>query len=118
MLRIIAILFGILFIFVGVAGFLPDFMMDGYLFGYFMVNGLHNVVHIITGILAIMAATSFRLSKLFFQVFGIIYTLIALIGFWRGDLYIIQVNTADNVFHLVVGIISLLLGFASRKETV
>ena len=40
MLRIIAILFGIAFIFAGVAGNLPMFMHDGMLFGYFSVNSL------------------------------------------------------------------------------
>lgn len=116
LIRIIAILFGIAFIFVGVAGFLTIFMIDGLLFGLFQVDSMHNMVHIATGVLAIMASTSRAMTKLFFQVFGVIYIVIAIWGFWKGDLIMMPVNMADNIFHLVVGLVSLYLGFSIRKE--
>ena len=117
MLRILAVLFGIAFIFGGVAGFVPDFSPNGLLFGFFEVHPLHNVVHIVTGVIAIMAATKFKYTKLFFQIFGIIYTIVAIIGFVRsGDLYVMHVNTADNILHLVIGVVSLYLGFAFKQK--
>lgn len=118
-LRILAVLFGIGFIFAGVAGFLPTFMVDGLLFGYFEINTMHNLVHIISGVIAIMAATSLKYSKLFFQIFGIIYLVVAITGFWRdGDLFILHVNMADNVLHLVIGLVALFLGFSMRSKKV
>lgn len=117
MLRIIAVLFGIGFIFAGVAGFLPSFIMNNLLFGYFQVDSLHNIVHIGTGVLAIMASTNFRFTKIFFQLLGIIYTIIGIWGFWTGgDLYVMQVNTADNILHIVVGVIAIYLGFSASKQ--
>ena len=56
-------------------------------------------------------------SQLFFQVFGIIYGLVAILGFIAGDRLImgtIANNLADAWFHLIVAAVSLYLGF-SRK---
>jgi hypothetical protein len=117
MLRMITLLLGIIFIFVGVAGFLPNFMMNDLLFGYFTVNPMHNAVHLVSGIVGIMAATRYNWSKLFLQVFGVVYTLVACAGFWRGgDLWMMQMNTADNILHLVVGVVALYLGFSAKNK--
>lgn len=117
MLRALAVIFGIVFIFAGVAGFLPDFTQDGLLFGFFQVDSMHNIAHIATGVIAIMAATSFNFTKLFFQIFGIIYAVVAIVGFWRGgDLFIMNVNFADNILHTVIGVVMLYLGFFVKKQ--
>jgi hypothetical protein len=119
MVRIIAILFGIAFIFAGVAGFLPAFTNNGALFGIFEVDTMHNLVYIITGVIAIMAANSYQSTKLYFIIFGVIYTLFALLGFVRnGDLFIMHANLADNFLHLAMGILLLFLGYYASKRTV
>lgn len=116
MLRMIAVLFGIAFIFAGVAGFLPTFTRHGMLFDTFAIDSLHNVIHLVSGVLAIMAATSYRYTRLYFQIFGILYALVAIMGFYRhGDLILMQVNTADNILHIVIAVIALYLGFATKK---
>lgn len=112
MLRALAIVFGIVFIFIGVAGFFPALTPNGFLFGFFEVDTMHNVVHIVSGVIAIMAATNYRYTKLFFQVFGIIYGVVAILGFARGgDLFMMHVNTADNVLHVFISVVALYLGF-------
>lgn len=118
MLRIIAILFGIGFIFVGFSGFLPQFTTDGLLYGYFKVNFVHNFVFLVCGILAIMSATRYQYAKLFFQVIGIIFAVLAIAGFvLRGDLNFIlmQTNFADNILHTCIAFMALYLGFAPKK---
>jgi hypothetical protein len=111
-----AILLGIAFIFGGVAGFLPTFMKDGLLFGYFEVNSMHNIFHMVTGVFAIMASTGTRATKLFFQLFGLLYTILAIWGFWtNGDLVIMHANLADNILYLVVGVVWIYLGFSTTK---
>lgn len=118
MTRLLAILFGIAFIFFGVAGFLPIFVQDGMLFGFFTATGMHNIIHIATGVIAIMAATSDRYARYYFQIVGLLYTVIAIWGFWSGgDLYIMQVQQADNILHIVIGVIALLIGFHQRKDS-
>lgn len=117
MLRALAILFGIAFIFAGVAGFMPDFTTNGTLFGIFQVDTLHSIAHTATGVIAIMAATNYKFTKLFFQIFGIIYAVVAILGFWRGgDLFITTVNFADNLLHTVIGVVMLYLGFFVKKQ--
>lgn len=118
MMRFIAIIFGIAFIFVGVAGFLPQFMAGGLLFGFFEASTIHNIIHIVSGVLAIMAATSYRYAKLYFRVFGIIYAIFAIAGIFNVDLHVLFFNTADNVLNVLIAIVALYLGFArSRVST-
>lgn len=118
MMRILAILFGIIFIFIGVAGFIPSMKPNGFLFYFFEVDLVHNIVHLVTGVIAIMAATNANAAKIYFQVFGIIYAIVAILGFWRnGDLFIMHFNMADNFLHVVIAIVALLIGFGlGRKE--
>jgi hypothetical protein len=117
MIRIFAILFGIAFIFVGVIGFLPTYKTDDLLFGYLNVAFTNNCVHLLTGVIAIMAATGKRLSELFFKIFGLVYVATAIWGFWSGgDLYIMHVNFADNLWHLAAGLLAILIGFKFGKK--
>lgn len=117
MLRFFAILFGIAFIFGGVAGFLPTFVDGNLLFGYFQVNTMHNIIHIASGVIAIMASTSIRYTRLYFQIFGVVYALTAIAGFWTGgDLMMMQVNLADNILHTVIGVVSMYLGFFVKHK--
>lgn len=118
MVRILAVLVGIGFIFAGVAGYgvLPQFVENGLLFGLFEVNAMHNLVHIVSGVIAIMAATSFRLSKLYFILFGLVYGFVAFWGFWNnGDLYMMHVNMADNYLHAGIAAVSLLIGLSAKS---
>lgn len=119
MVRILAVLFGIGFIFAGVAGFLPAFTPDGLLFGIFMVGMIHNIVHLVSGILAIMAATSIHYSRLYFQVFGIVYGIVTVLGFWKkGDLsfMLMHMNMADNFLHLGITLAALYIGFFLHRK--
>jgi hypothetical protein len=115
LLRIIAVLFGIAFIFAGMAGFLPSFTPNGLLLGLFEVDMLHNLIHLVSGVVAIMAATSLRASRLFFRIFGVLYALVTIAGFWNhGQVYIMHMNMADNFLHLVIAFVMLYLGFFMR----
>lgn len=119
MLRICAILAGVAFIFAGVAGFLPHFVQEGALFGFFTASFMHNLIHIVTGVVAIMSATSLRTARLFFQIFGVLYAIVAIAGFvLSGDLSFImmQTNLADNILHAFMAVIALYLGFVSKKR--
>src|SRR5688572_13696482 len=75
-LRIMAVLFAIAFLAVGVAGFMPNFFQNGLLFGYFEVDTMHNSIHVISGLIALIAATNENYARGFFKVFGLIYAAI------------------------------------------
>jgi uncharacterized membrane protein HdeD (DUF308 family) len=116
MIRLIAILFGIAFIFAGVAGFMPAFTTNGALAGIFAVNNMHNIVHLVCGVLAIMAATNYKSTHLYFMIFGVVFILTSIVGFVRGDLFFMRLNTADNFLYLIIGILFLLLMYYARKK--
>ena len=125
MLRKMATIFGVVFLIVGVLGFVPGLTDDGHLLGIFHVNPAHNLVHILSGLAALLAASaSERAAQNFFRIFGVIYAAVAILGFLSGDepiLGIIANNTADNWLHVAIAAVSLALGFApstleSRKS--
>jgi hypothetical protein len=119
MIRLLAVLFGIVFIAVGVSGFIPSVAPNGFLFGIFEVNFVHNLVHLASGVLAIMAATRLSYTKLYFLIFGIAYTVGAIVGFARqGDLWIMHVNLADNFLHLAIGVVAIYLGYYAHKKEI
>ncbi len=117
-ISIITTIFGILFLFSGVSGFVPGFVdSNGLLYGIFQVDLIHNIANFIIGFLAIICALRWKMDRLFLQVFGILFGLLTIAGYvFQGNLFITQVNTADNVLHLIVAVIFITLGFAMPKE--
>ena len=118
MLRTLAILFGLLFIIVGVLGFLPTFMINGKLFDLFQINFEHNIFHIISGVLALICGLSSGVSsKTFFMIFGVVYGFLAVLGFMQGEgmlFEMIATNMAGNWFHAGVAALSLFIGFGLK----
>jgi hypothetical protein len=118
MVQKLAWVFGIVFIIIGILGFIPSLVPGGLLLGIFSVDAMHNVVHLISGILAIGAAwSSASYSRLYFKVFGVVYALVTIIGFVQGDtiLGLMMINTADNVLHLVIAVVALWAGFGMKE---
>ena len=123
MIKSAAVLFGIVFILVGILGFVPGVTDNQMLLGIFHVNAAHNVVHLLSGAAALFAGmTSAGAARIYFRVFGVIYGLVAVLGFMMGDgmlLGLISNNTADTWLHVVIAAVSLLLGFMpAPAETV
>ena len=116
MIRLFVILFGIAFIFTGVAGFIPNLFEGGLLYGYFYVDAVQNIVHLVTGLLAIMAASSAHTAMRFCQVCGIFYAALAICGFTGQSAFVFtDFNLADNVLNTVVATLNLYFGFAFRR---
>lgn len=110
-LKTCAIVFGAVLIVVGILGFIPAVAPNGLLFNLFMVDTPHNIIHLLSGALAILSAINVRYVILYFKIFGVIYGIIGVLGFFTSDLLIIHVNTADNFLHLAIAAISIYLGF-------
>lgn len=122
MVRTVALVLGVVFLLIGILGFVPGVTTgEGYLLGIFAVNALHNVVHLVVGVLGIAAYYWERYARLYCQVLGVVYLVIGVLGFIPGItaggdmlLGIIHVNLADNLLHLVVGAIAAYFGFAPQ----
>ncbi len=70
---------------------------------------------LIVGLLGIWAvATEYAYAKIYLVSFGIIYAVIAVIG-WinKGNLYVTTVNTPDTILHIVLAVVLLVVGLSS-----
>ena len=118
MLKVFAILFGLVFLIVGILGFIPDYTPGGNLFGLFTVNAAHNIIHLASGLIALLCGfSSSSASKMFFIIFGIVYGLVALLGFYYGEgllFKLVAINQADNWLHTGIAAVCLYLGFFVR----
>lgn len=105
--------FGWVILIVGIAGFIPGIVTaSGLELGIFQVDPMHNLVHIVSGVIALFCAQSFGASKTFFKIFGIVYGLIAILGFVGSGMVLgMTMNTADNLLHVLIVIYALYYGF-------
>lgn len=125
MIKAAAILFGVVFLLVGILGFVPGATtnMNGMpmLLGIFHVNGAHNAVHLVSGIVFLLCGMAGPgPSRMFFRIFGIVYALVAILGFMKGDgllLGLISNNMADVWLHVVLSVSMLFLGFVASDRT-
>ena len=117
MLKAAATIFGIFFLAAGIAGFVSTLAPNGMLFGLFMVDTVHNCVHLASGLAALLCAFSGAgAARKYFQIFGLVYLLVGLIGFYYGDSPLLGMmghNKADIGLHLAIAAVSLFLGFGS-----
>jgi hypothetical protein len=118
--RLYAILVGGVLVIAGIIGFFYSSSFGGPgevddVFGILAVNGWHNVVHILTGLLGLAAAG--YAARTYALGLGAVYVVIAIWGFIIGSgeslLGFIPVNTEDNVLHLILGVTGLAAGAAT-----
>ena len=87
-------------------------------FGILSVNGWHNLVHLGTGALGLLAAG--YAARTYALGLGLVYVVVALWGFIIGSgdsiLGIVPVNTEDNFLHLILGLTGLAAGAATAAE--
>ncbi len=121
--QVYALVLGTVLVLVGILGFLvePSFGIGdnaerGTLIA-FDINGWHNVVHLLSGIVGIAMAGTAAKARLFSIGYGVVYVLVTILGFAVGDggllLSIIPINTADNLLHLVIALSGIAVGLAS-----
>jgi uncharacterized membrane protein HdeD (DUF308 family) len=103
---------GIVFVLIGLLGF-----FNNPIIGLFSVNALHDLIHLVSGILAIIfAVNSEKSARVFSQVFGVVYALVAILGFAAPMFMakLLNINTADNWLHVVLALVFLGLGFLTK----
>ena len=102
-------LLGIVLTVVGILGF---FMAPTLI--VFQVDTMHNLVHLFSGIVALLAVSSGESgTKAFLKIFGVVYGLVAVLGFIGSGsiLGLFMVNGADNLLHVAIAVASLAVGF-------
>src|ERR1041385_3035443 len=87
MAKTMAVLFGVVFLVVGILGFVPAVTKNEMLLGIFHVNTAHNAVHLLSGVVALFCGmSSIGASRMYFKIFGLVYAAVAVLGFLNpGD---------------------------------
>ena len=127
-------LVGIVFLLVGVLGFIPGITTnygdmkfagntsDAELLGLFQVSILHNIVHLLFGVAGLALARTYEGARNYLIGGGVIYLALflygAIFGADEGGANWIPVNWADNVLHLVLGGGMIVLGVVLAKDVV
>jgi hypothetical protein len=126
--RYFALVYGIVFLLIGIAGFIPglvrppaatvDLAVDegfGRLFGLFPVNWLHNLVHLAFGVWGVIAYRSFSAARLYAQSVAIIYAVLTVMGLIPGlnTLFgLVPLYGHDVWLHALLAIVAAFFGFA------
>jgi hypothetical protein len=89
---------------------------DGFL--GFEVNGWHNVVHLLSGLVLLAAFRRRGPAKAVALGFGVVYGIVAIIGLIDGNdvLGIIPINAADSVLHIALAALGIVAALASRGD--
>jgi hypothetical protein len=142
--RTFALVFGIVFLVVGIAGFIPGLVTHpgpaadvapgapdasaaaevlhthGYLLGLFPVNALHNLFHVAWGVFGLAAYRSFSGARVFARATAIVYGLLTVLGLIPGlnTLFgLLPLYGHDVWLHALLALIAAYFGFARPAET-
>jgi hypothetical protein len=132
MLQKAAMAVAAVFLLVGVLGFIPgitsnyDTMQfaghesEAMLLGIFQVSILHNIVHLLFGVVGFLMAKTFSGAKSFLIGGGAIYLVLWIYGLLidhESTANFVPLNGADNWLHLLLGIGMIALGVLLGKRT-
>lgn len=116
MVQKIIYVLGAVFVVIGLLGFVNNPIL-----GIFEVDTLHNIIHLLSGILAIVFARQGESqATMFAKVFGVVYLLVAALGFIQVSsgkiLGLVTINGADNLLHILLAAVLLYVGFAMGSK--
>lgn len=130
MLRTFALVVGVVFLLVGVLGFIPGItthygdmefaghMSGAKLLGIFQVSVLHNVVHLLFGAAGIALSRRADTAFTYLVGGGVIYLVLWVYGLVvdKGDqANFVPLNNADDWLHLLLGLGMVALGLLGRS---
>ncbi len=120
MVKRLGVLFGVLFIFGGILGFVPGITSDDLFLGIFKVNPPHSALHLCSGAVFLVASTvGAGAARLWFLTFGFLYAAIAALGFQVGDGMICGVisnNQNDSWGHAGLALTMLVVFCATSRQ--
>ena len=128
MAKTLALIFAVVFLVIGVAGFIPALApenADGQmLLGIFQINTMQSIIHLLTAVAAFAAYLGGGYyATTYFKVFGVVYALVALWGLpglmqtFNGVLFgLIHVNLATELLHIAIAAVSLYAGFMLKEN--
>jgi predicted membrane protein len=122
--KTIATLIGVIFIAVGILGYIDNPIVGDSANAIFHADSTHNMVHIVSGVLFLLVAMAAPAAASGFMiVFGLVYLALGVLGMTSiGDqgmttlVGFLHVNGNDNYLHIALGLVILIAGFATRRR--
>ncbi len=125
-----AMLMGIVFLLVGVLGFIPGITTDydqlgnfgevgAKLLGIVGINWLENVVHLLYGVLGLALARTWDGSRAYFLGGGVIYLVLWIYGLvidLDSNANFLSVNNASNWLHFILGVVMVGIGVLLGRD--
>jgi hypothetical protein len=126
--------FGLIYILVGILGFIPGVNVMrmpemgitaatsyGYLLGLFPVNAVHNVVHLAIGIWGVTSAGTFATAQTYARSLAVIYGVLTIAGFIPGPglstLFGLAPLFGNDIWlHALSAIVAAYVGWGVREE--
>lgn len=117
--KTVGIIFGAVYLVVGLLGFFVSGdsafagSEGGLLLGVFMVNGLHNIVHLLVGAVLLSAGlASAATAQAANGIVGAVYLLVGLFGlaFVNSAVNVLALNTMDHLLHFASALVLLVVG--------
>lgn len=131
--QVAALIIGVIFLLVGILGFIPGITAnygtlqfagpesEAMLLGLFQVSILHNIVHLLYGIVGIAMAKTGPAASKYLLIGGIIYLLLWIYGLVVAEdsaANFVPLNTADDWLHLGLFIAMVALSFLPGRRAV
>jgi hypothetical protein len=107
----IILAFGVVYVAIGILGFVPGITSNGLLLGIFAVNALHNIAHLAIGAALVWGGMSARAS-IVNKTMAVVFAVLVVASFVAPILEQLPLNPPDTVLHLVSMLITGYLGFA------
>jgi preprotein translocase subunit Sss1 len=111
--RTVTAVFGAVYLLVGIVGF----VMTSPLLGFFEVNALHNIVHIVLGAILLYGAMSTAAAVQSSRWVGALLIVLGIVGFISADGFgLVPLGGNDIWLHLATGAILLATSFMATDE--
>jgi hypothetical protein len=106
-----AMTFGVIYLLIGILGFILVGDADDKLFGVFSLNLAHNIVHVVIGGALLVSTSSHVTAKRVNLIVGVVYGIVALLGI-AGVLVddLLEANLADDYLHLATATLAIFFG--------
>src|SRR3954462_6080674 len=124
--QILALVFGAVYLLVGIVGFFVT-GFDSFastdqheMLLFFMINPLHNVVHIVIGLAGLLLARTLAGARTYGWLLAVGYAVAFVYGLIAvgKDWDFLNINAADNVLHIATAIVGLVIALLPVRTAV